>query len=263
MGGLRKQLPLTFWTFLIASASLAALPLVTAGYYSKDMILWYVWAAKSGGVWLWVASLAGAFITGIYTFRMVFITFFGEAHQQITRRPGLLIKIPLVLLAVFSVGVGFVELPHTLGDISLFSEFITSVLPAMEIALKGGNTELILQIVASIASLSGIYLAYYGCLKNPEWAHKLKNKKLIAPLYSLWDFGWGFDKVYDILFVRPVVYITQINRDDFIDGFYNGIARVNLFLYRQFSRTQTGQMRWYLAAITLGAVITLTLIVFV
>ena len=59
MGGLRKQMPLTFWTFLIAAASLSAVPVVTAGFYSKDQIIWASWASPSGNAWLWTAAVAG------------------------------------------------------------------------------------------------------------------------------------------------------------------------------------------------------------
>jgi NADH-quinone oxidoreductase subunit L len=60
MGGLKDKLPVVFWTFLIGSASLAALPLISAGFYSKDQILWYAWAAEDGNTWLWLLALIGA-----------------------------------------------------------------------------------------------------------------------------------------------------------------------------------------------------------
>ena len=82
MGGLRKKMPVIFWTFLIGSASLAALPLVTAGFYSKDQILWFAWSSGNGSPWLWIAGFVGAFLTSLYTFRMVFITFFGEDENR-------------------------------------------------------------------------------------------------------------------------------------------------------------------------------------
>ncbi|MFN2185563.1 MAG: NADH-quinone oxidoreductase subunit L, partial [Anaerolineae bacterium] len=72
MGGLRREMPTTFWTFLIGSASLAAIPLVTAGFYSKDQILWASWASETGSAWLWTAGLIGALLTSLYAFRMVF-----------------------------------------------------------------------------------------------------------------------------------------------------------------------------------------------
>ncbi|NIT56697.1 MAG: NADH-quinone oxidoreductase subunit L, partial [Aliifodinibius sp.] len=114
MGGLRKQLPVTYWTFLAGAASLAALPLITAGFYSKDSILWYSFASEQGSPWFYVIALLGAFITSIYTFRMVFITFFGEAKSEVDHRPGNRIKIPLVVLGVLSIIGGFIETPHTL-----------------------------------------------------------------------------------------------------------------------------------------------------
>jgi NADH-quinone oxidoreductase subunit L len=78
MGGLRKKIPVVFWTFLIGAASLSALPLVTAGFYSKDQILWYALSAQSGGKFLWLAGIVGAFLTALYSFRMIFIVFFGD-----------------------------------------------------------------------------------------------------------------------------------------------------------------------------------------
>ncbi len=82
MGGLRRRLPLTFWTFLIASLSLSALPIVTAGFYSKDMILTDAFTSRAGSVWLWLAGLVGALLTSLYTFRMVFVTFFGPPRAR-------------------------------------------------------------------------------------------------------------------------------------------------------------------------------------
>src|SRR3546814_14140999 len=67
MGGLKKELPVVYWTFLIDSASLAALPLVTAGFYSKDQIVWLALAGERGNGWLYLAALTGAFLTALYT----------------------------------------------------------------------------------------------------------------------------------------------------------------------------------------------------
>ncbi|MFH1144546.1 MAG: NADH-quinone oxidoreductase subunit L, partial [Candidatus Eisenbacteria bacterium] len=115
MGGLRRSLPLVFWTFLIGSASLSALPLVTAGFYSKDLILFEAWSAPLGSPWLWAAGLAGALITAVYSFRLVFRVFAGPLKTPVTRRPGYAVTIPLVALAVLALIGGFVEMPATLG----------------------------------------------------------------------------------------------------------------------------------------------------
>ncbi len=96
MGGLRKRLPAVFWTFLIGSASLAALPLVTAGFYSKDLILWAAWASSAASPWLWAAGAFGAFLTALYSFRLIFIVFFGDEKGRVEHRPGLNLIAPVI-----------------------------------------------------------------------------------------------------------------------------------------------------------------------
>ena len=110
MGGLRKKLSVIYWTFLIGAASLAALPLITAGFYSKDQILWLAFAGEKGNTWFFLAALAGAFITSVYTFRMIFLTFFGEEKTHVSHVPGSLIHVPLIVLATLSTLAGFIEL---------------------------------------------------------------------------------------------------------------------------------------------------------
>ena len=83
MGGLRRVIPGTFWAFLVGAASLSALPIVTAGFYSKDLILMEAWSSQNGSGWLWLAGLIGALLTSLYAFRMVFLTFFGKARGDV------------------------------------------------------------------------------------------------------------------------------------------------------------------------------------
>jgi NADH-quinone oxidoreductase subunit L len=128
MGGIRKKLPIIYWTFLAGAAALAALPFITAGFYSKDMILFYVWGSDYGSLWLYAIGLLGAFITAVYTFRMVFITFFGEQKTKITHYPKALINIPLIILAILSIIAGFIQLPHNIADFTLFGNFINNSL---------------------------------------------------------------------------------------------------------------------------------------
>ena len=71
------------------------MPLVTAGFYSKEFILWQVWASPSGSNWLWLAGLTGAFITSLYTFRMVFLIFYGEEKVKVSENPSVYLKVPL------------------------------------------------------------------------------------------------------------------------------------------------------------------------
>ncbi|MBN2366912.1 MAG: NADH-quinone oxidoreductase subunit L [Calditrichaeota bacterium] len=263
MGGLRKELPITFWTFLIGSASLAALPIVTAGFYSKDLILWYAWAGEQGNFWLWLAGFAGAFITAIYTFRMVFVTFYGKRKSEISHKPGKRMLIPLVILAVFSIIGGLVETPHTLGHIQLFSKMLENVLPSTGILHSGISEELILQIVTALLALLGIYLAYYLWLKKFSLVQKITQVKLLATSQRFFFSGWGFDWLYDRLFVFPAVWLARINRRDFIDLFYDGIADANRYFHQELRKTQSGQIRWYALGILIGALITLTIVVFI
>ena len=259
MGGLRKELPVTFWTFLIASASLAALPLVTAGFYSKDAILWFAWSSNTNGsTILWVAGWIGAFITTIYTFRMVFITFYGDKRSEISHKPGWLIKIPLIVLAVLSVIGGFIELPDTLGHVTIFSSFLNMTLPAVK-TIEGSVSELTLQIIVSVTALLGVYVAYRLYIKIPvSKAEDVKQSMIRKFFFS----GWGFDWLYDKVFVKPVVFISEINKNDFIDYIYTFIAWLNRMLNQVLVLTQTGKIRWYAMGIVLGAVITLTIVAF-
>jgi NADH-quinone oxidoreductase subunit L len=258
MGGLRKELPVTFWTFLIASGSLAALPLITAGFYSKDLILWYAWSSEKGSPWLWAAGLLGAFITAIYTFRMIFITFYGEPKSKVEHKPGKLIKIPLIVLAVLSLIGGFIELPESLGNFPVFTNFVNITLPAAKIINEGIGTVIIFQVIAAVTALLGVYLAYIFYLKKPGSLKSFRE----SFLYDFWLKGWGFDWLYDKIFVVPAVWIAQINKNDFIDKIYTAVAWFTGLGNQILSLTQTGKLRWYAMGIVLGAIITITLSVF-
>jgi NADH-quinone oxidoreductase subunit L len=268
MGGLRRQIPVTFWTFLIGAASLAALPLVTAGFYSKDLILFQVFTSEQGNPkwllggpkWLWAAGLLGAFITSIYTFRMVFVTFFGEAGARVERRPGVLIRIPLIVLAVLSIVGGFVELPASLGGAALFSGLLGTALP-VESEAHALGTELLLQVAAGVAALAGVYLAYFLYRRRPDYVRRLSASPLGSALGRLWFTGWGFDWLYDRLLVRPYVWLARGNQEDNLDLIPLAIARLNQALHRLLSATQTGQIRVYALGIALGAVVTVAIVV--
>ncbi len=248
MGGLRKQLPVTFWTFLIGSASLSALPIITAGFYSKDLILWNVWASSSGNVWFYIAGLSGAFITSIYTFRMLFLTFSGDAATQVSRKPGVLMTLPLIILAALSLTAGFIDLPG----------FLHTVLPPVTIATKDLSAEGNLRFVASLIVLIGIIFAYRYFLHSPQ--HTGRREKIIRNpiVYAIHCFlfqGWNFDLMYDKVFVQPFLWTARINRNDFIDGISLGIALLCRAGNRALSFTQSGKIRWYAMGIAVGAVI--------
>ncbi len=261
MGGLRNKLPATFWAFLIGSASLSALPFVTAGFYSKDLILWKAWSSETGSPWLWAAGLLGAFITSLYTFRMVFVTFFGTTKMEMSHRPGARMLVPLVVLAVFSIIGGFVELPETLGNVPLFSNFLQPVFNEQPVMHSSAGTELLFQIIASVVSLIGIYSAYRFFLREPKLAENLAQTPTGAALQRFWFSGWGFDRLYEKLLINPFLWMAKINRNDVIDTGYTAVAHLNRMVHGVLSKTQTGSIRWYAMALALGAVVFLGIIV--
>ena len=191
MGGLKDRLPGAFRTFLVGAASLSAFPLVTAGFYSKEMILSDVWASAKGGPWFWAAGVAGAILTSFYTFRLVFVVFFGQEKKHVGERPGLLVTVPLVVLAVFSVGAGFVDLPKTLGHVRLLSGLLLTVMPEGFSSSLSFVTQATLQIVASFASLLGIYLAALLYLRRPEPSPDLMRSPFASALHRFWFAGWA------------------------------------------------------------------------
>jgi NADH-quinone oxidoreductase subunit L len=254
MGGLRKKMPVVFLTFLIGGASLSALPLITAGFYSKDQILWYSWSSVNGSKLLWLAGITGALITSLYTFRMIFVTFFGEAKTQPTHKPGFLMIFPLIILAILSLAGGVIELPENLGPVHLFSNLMESVLPV--IFLSGDKTpEYLFQIFSAVISVGGIYLAYLIFFKKSLFRSSFNNTSLSNFFFK----GWGFDRFYDKIFVRPIVWLSEIDRKDFIDRIYSFIGNGTGYLNLLISKTQNGKLRWYLMVLTVGIVLLLTI----
>jgi NADH-quinone oxidoreductase subunit L len=253
MGGLRKKMPVVFYTFLIGSASLSALPLITAGFYSKDQILWYSVSSQSGNILLWIAGIIGAFLTALYSFRMIFITFYGEAKTQPSFLPGKLMTVPLIILSVLSLVGGFVELPASIGNIHIFSNLADNTLPAI-VTKEKEYSELLFQILSGVIAVAGIYIAYLIYYKRPALSASFSHSRI----NKFFEKGWGFDKLYDTMFVKPVVWLSVIDKNDFIDLWNIGLSRLALLFNQLLSKTQNGKLRWYLLSITIGIVIILT-----
>ena len=259
MGGLRRTLPAVFWTYLIGGASLSALPVITAGFYSKDMILLYSFAGKNGNPLFYYVGVAGAFLTSLYTFRMIFITFFGEEKTKMHNKPGLKINLVLVVLAVLALAGGFIETPESLGNVHILSGFLATSLPPSVIEAAPG-LESRLQWIASAASLLGILMAYILYIKVPALLASILKTKIagITPfLYS----GCGFDGLYNRLLVRPVTWFSEINKNDIFDKINRGIVFLNFAANRKLSGTQSGFLRWYALSIAIGVIIIIYLAV--
>jgi NADH-quinone oxidoreductase subunit L len=254
MGGLRKELPVTFWTFLIAGCSLAGLPLITAGFFSKDLIIWNAWSAPGGHPAFWIAGMAGALLTALYTFRLIFRVFFGPLGIPVTKRPGYAMTIPLMLLAFLSVVGGYLKGP--------LLSFFNSALPPTVEAHTAGLTEAGSEATAAIVFVVGLYFAYLFHLQKRSLADALVANAAGRALQQWWYTGWGFDWIYNKLFVQPFVWISQVNKSDFVDSFYSGIARLADLLYRGLSGSETGRVRWYAAAMAGGSAVFLAVVLF-
>ncbi|MEQ1438075.1 NADH-quinone oxidoreductase subunit L [Fontimonas sp. SYSU GA230001] len=230
MGGLRRTLPLAFWSFVVGGAALAALPIVTAGFWSKEAILAGAWSSGHR-VW-WGMGTACAFLTGLYTFRLVFIVFFGAARGHAHDEDGWRMRVPLVVLMLLSVAGGLIVQP------------LSAVLPANPQEPASHWPE----ILAIVAGIGGILLAWrwYG--------HGAAAAPVETPWRALARSGWGFDALYDRLFVRPLYALARINRADAVDQGYDQVARSLMALHRASLKLQTGRLRWYAAAMAIGVV---------
>ena len=259
MGGLRKVIPATFWTFIIGAASLAALPLVTSGFYSKDLILFAAWTSERGNFWLWAVGTAGAFLTGLYAFRLVFLVFFGKTVTPMDGRPGTAVTIPLVALAGLSLASGFVEMPPVIAPVTVFSDFMSRSLPKMRMLPVSFAVDLLLFLVAMLVSSAGIFAAWWLYIGRPGLAFFTGNPAG-ALIHRLAFAGWGFDLLYDALFVKPFVWAARVNRSDFMDLFYRAAAWLSSRLSLSLAQTQSGMVRQYALGVALGAVVAVGLV---
>jgi NADH-quinone oxidoreductase subunit L len=259
MGAIRKRLPVVFWTFLAGSAALAGLPLVTAGFYSKDLILERAFTSPPGGAWLWAAGIVGAFLTAVYIFRVVFVAFLGEAHGEVEHRPGPLMVVPLVVLAAASLLAGFVETPRGLGGVHVLGSLLASVLPAAGGTASEG-APLWLGLAGAVVPLAGTALAWLVFVHRPQTAAALASGWIGAGLHRIFAAGWGFDACFDRALVRPFCRLAALNRGDVCDALPRGLAAASGSLNRWLVLTQDGRVRTYAAAVALGAVVLLALV---
>ena len=240
MGGLRTRLPVVFWSFLIGSAALGALPF-TSGFYSKDAILMSAWEMPGIGPWLWAGGLLGALLTGIYSFRLVFVVFFGEAHTEPDRQPGWKMSVPLVLLCVLALTGGMLVLP------------LANVFPA---AAHHGASHII-EYIAIGTPLLGLLLAYLMFLGHQLPPEKLVESGMGKGLRDFFQAGWRVDQLYDALWVRPYTALSHWWRNEPVDSVYNGVVSLAQWTHHKLIATQTGELRWYATTMVFGLVLLL------
>ena len=248
LGGLRKRLPVAYAGFLVGGSALVALPLVTAGFYSKDEILWQAMAADQTG--LLSAGLLGALLTCLYTVRLVLGTFHGTSRSDKARNaePGtswLTHHLPLAVLAVLSTVVGTWLYPH-LGN-------LFPAAPGEE--TSAGHT--LLQLLASGTVIAGLALALWLFLKRADWLRQQTARGVGAFLWTLWHKAWGFDALYDQLLVRPWQLLVRLLRYDLINLTVNLVAVLARLFNGALVRAQTGRVRGYATTMILGATVIL------
>jgi len=254
MGGLYRELPIAFWVFLAGGCALAGLPLVSAGFFSKDLIIWSAGASTLGGTAFWAAALFGVLLTSFYTFRLIFVVFFGEARTHVSRRPDFAMAMPAITLAVLSVVGGY--------DRKWFLPFIAGALPPLTALSAAAVSESASSAIAGAAFLAGLLAAWYVYIRRPALAEVAVRGTLGGALYRFWYSDWAMDWFYDRVFVRPLVWVSEANRNDILDSIYDGIARLAELSWRALSLMQNGNLRWYATGIAAGTVVFVAIAMF-
>ncbi|HAJ76063.1 MAG TPA: NADH-quinone oxidoreductase subunit L [Gammaproteobacteria bacterium] len=246
MGGMRKQLPVSFWSFLIGSLALTAFPF-TSGYFSKDEILLAALEMDGPGLWLWMGGVLGAFFTGIYTFRLFFVVFFGEnkGHDSEREYGGWNMSRPLFVLMVGALLAGFIGLPldSVFGSHGEEEHHVSALMHGIMIAVP----------------LIGIGIAYLFYYSKTFSVDKLMASPLAKNLHKFWFSGWGMDALYNWLFVYPFLWLARINKDDLVDKLYALLVELSRAAHAMIVKTQTGYLRWYALSVATGLVVILTL----
>ncbi len=291
MGGLKKHLPITYWTFLIGAIAIAGVPPL-AGFFSKDEILWKTYTASWPTFHFLLYVIAGftAFLTATYMFRLVFLAFHGERRNGSTPHvstqhvstshvheapPSM--AFALIVLAIGSVLAGFIGVPHALGGSNRIETFLHSsfvaptaaheTVPAAAAAEHApapghddASTELMLMALSTGIALAGIGLAMYFWLRNRNAADAVARR--FAGVYRLLLNKYYVDEIYDAVIVQPIKIISTgalwkgVDVSG-IDLAVNGVGMTVRGSSSLLRRLQTGSIRAYAASLFLGAVLIL------
>ena len=224
MGGLRRILPLTFWTFLAATVAIAGIP-GTSGFFSKDEILWRAFDNENtlvSGAVLWAILALAAMFTAFYMTRLVLLTFFGEPradehllhHAKEYKR----MTIPLIVLGALSIVGGFVGVPEVLGGENRFEHFLEPVFASGQqflsfaseehaSSLHSHTGEILLMAIAVCVAVLGIFFAWkiYRTYRSPEQEAGLFGQKLHRIIYN----KYFVDEFYFAYVVRPFLWLSK------------------------------------------------------
>jgi NADH-quinone oxidoreductase subunit L len=272
MGGLRKKIPVTYWTMLIATLAIAGIP-GFAGFFSKDEILEAARSGPNANVWLWLLGLAGAGLTSFYMFRLIFLTFFGkprfDEHKVHVHESPKSMTVPLSILAFLSIFGGWFAAPHLMGGTDYFERFLHPVFamyaPAggaeavAETAGAGGGMELLHALTGwpVLLAVLGLLVAWWFYIKDTAVPKKLA-ASLRAP-YLLLLNKYYVDEIYAALIIRPLLWIsTNVLWHGLdaglIDGTVNGVGLVARESGSEARKLQSGNARSYATWVIVGAV---------
>ena len=256
MGGLAPRMMTTTVTFLVGAFGLAGIPPL-AGFFSKDEILGAVFHGHR--YLLWAMLLLGAFMTAFYTFRLVFLAFFGgprmpkEVAHHIHESPAVM-TIPLIVLAVLTVVAGLaVGIPSSQG--TAFAHFLAPVLPLEESEHSAGVAFSLL-VLSALVAIAGVALAWMVYGRIPVRAASIGVAR--NPLHKILIDKYYVDEIYDALFVKPIyqlsLWLARVFDPRVIDGLVNGVATTVASWSRGLRRVQTGFVMNYALGVLLGAV---------
>jgi len=274
MGGLKKYIPITYWTFFVGWAAISGVPPLS-GFFSKDEILWS--ALSHGHPVIYAVGMFTAFLTAFYMTRLMALTFWGScradqhAKDHLHESPQVM-TIPLVVLAVLSALAGFLGVPHflhgLLGDNRL-EHFLQPVFATAghfmgERVHGAGVSEGVASLFAILVAGSGIGAAIMVYVKNPNL---LKQVQFLNPLANVLRNKFYIDEIYEVIIVRPVYWFSVHGLWKgldvlVIDGFVNSLGRGVEYVGQKMKFLQTGQVRIYAMSIAVGTLVLLFLIGF-
>ena len=268
MGGLKKHLPITFWTFIIATLAIAGLPPLS-GFFSKDEILWMSFSSDYGHPLFWFVGVLTAGLTTFYMFRAVFMTFFGKERMDSKTRDLIhespsSMTMPLVALAILAVIGGVIGIPKLIGDSlgisNSFEHWLAPVfVPAMALMPQSAGhhssaIEWSLMGITILVAVVAILMARHFYLKTPESAGKLGAS--LPGIYRLLNGKYFVDEIYHKLVVRPIyvgsMILWKVVDVLIIDGLINGGAYFMGGLSSVIRRVQNGRLTGYATVFTLG-----------
>ena len=250
MGGLKKAMPITFATMLIASLAISGVPLFS-GFFSKDEILL---VAFHNNIPLWVVGSVASIMTAFYMFRLMFLTFFKEFRGTTEQKHHLhespsLITFPLIVLAILATVGGMISLPGN----SWLNEYLTPVLPKLASAAHHlGTTEYILMAIAVIGGLVGIGLAYAKYIKQDSVPAE---DSAITGFSKVLYNKYYVDEIYDAIIVKPINVLSGFFRDyveTSLSALVFGLGKVTNELSYQGKKLQSGSIGLYVFAFVIG-----------